>query len=250
MNDTRSSAITRTRAKVMRKDFPLRPVALASFLVAALGASVSFSSPSILLTSPLPSTALAQMGTQHEITSSSLSPSSSSSSLSASITSTSSSSSSSSSSLSSPPSMPTSTTPGLRFSYSKIGVSNGNYLRILYDSDTNMLKLNNISTTVNENDSNRLSISQGQSQSQSNKQLSDSDQIKLQEIINEDGFFQINGIYPPPNAGTNDDNYHTLYVLSIGMDNRVHTAIWSDASQNIPKVLLSVVEEIERILST
>lgn len=249
MMDNRSSEATKTRSKVKRKDSPLRFVALASILMTALGASVYFSSSSILLTSPFPSTALAQMGTQHEITSFTLSPSSSSSSLSASITSTSSSS-SSSSSLSSPPSMPTSTTPDLRFSYSKIGVSNGNYLRILYDSDTNMLKLNNISTTVNENDSNRLSISQGQSQSQSNKQLSDSEQIKLQEIINENGFFQTNGIYPPPNAGTNDDNYHTLYVLSIGMDNRVHTAIWSDASQNIPKVLLSVVEEIERILST
>ena len=244
MKDTRSSVTTGRRANLGKKDFPLRLVALASFLMAALGASVSFSSSSILLTSPLPSTALAQMDTQDEITSSSLSPSSSS--LSAPITSTSTSSSSSSSSL---PSMPTSASPDFRISYSKIGVSNGDYLRILYDSEANLLKLNNISTTVNENKSNRLSFSQGQSQSQSNKQLSNSDQIKLQEMINENGFFQTNGIYPPPNAGANDDNYLTLNVLSIGMDNRLHTVIWSDTSQNIPKVLLSVVKEIEKILS-
>ena len=247
MKDTRSYVTTGTRANLGRKDFPLRFVALASFLITVLGASMSSSLPSILLTSPLHSTALAQMGTQDVITGSSLSPSSSSSSssLSASITST-----SSSSSSSSLPTMPTSTSPDFTFSYLKLGVSNGDYLRILYDSEANLLKLNNISTTVNENKSNRLSFSQGQSQSQSNRQLSDFDQIKLQEIINENGFFQTNGIYPPPNAGANDDNYHTLYVLSIGMDNRLHTVIWSDTSQNIPKVLLSVVKEIERILST
>jgi ABC-type antimicrobial peptide transport system permease subunit len=240
MKHNRSSEATRTRAKVKRKDSPLRLVACASFLMAALGASVCL--PSSIL---LPSTALAQMSTQGEMTSSPLSPSYSSSSLSGSITSSSSSSSSSS------PSMPTTLkSPDFRFSYSKIGVSNGDYLRILYDSEANLLKLTNISTTVDENKSNRLSFSQGQSQSQSNRQLTGSDQIKLQEIINENGFFQTNGTYPPPNAGANNDNYHTLYALSIGMDNRVHTSIWSDASQNVPKVVLLVVEEIERILST
>jgi hypothetical protein len=33
------------------------------------------------------------------------------------------------------------------------------------------------------------------------------------------------------------------------MDNRIHTVIWADTSENIPKVLLSIVKEIEKISS-
>ncbi len=167
--------------------------------------------------------------------------------LSSSSTSTSTTSSSSSSSSSST-SIPESTSHDFRFSYTKLGVSNGSYQRILYDSETNSLRLNNISTAVSEKDSGRLSLSQGQSQSQSNKQISDSDQKNLRQMIDRNGFFQTNGTYPAPDTGVKE-NYDTLYVLSIEMDSRLHTVIWTDTSENIPTVIQSIVKAIEKISS-
>jgi hypothetical protein len=81
------------------------------------------------------------------------------------------------------PSSPTSSSTSqgeFRIAYLKLGVLSANYLRILYDSETNSLTLNNISAAINKNnDSGRFSASQAQSQSQSNKQISDSDQKNL-----------------------------------------------------------------------
>ena len=229
------SSTTGTRTKLRRKAIPIRLVASASLLIAAvLNASMSLSSPSLLIPSQL-STASAQMDAQDERTGSLLSSSSTS-------TSTTSSSSSSSTSI------PESTSHDFRFSFTKLGVSNGSYQRILYDSETNSLRLNNISTAVSEKDSGRLSLSQGQSQSQSNKQISDSDQKNLRQMIDKNGFFQTNGIYPPSNTGENQ-NYETLYVLRIEMDKRLHTVIWTDTSENIPTVLQSLVKAIENIYS-
>ena len=134
-----------------------------------------------------------------------------------------------------------------RLSYSKLGVSSGSYQRILYDSETNSLRLNNISTTtINDNESARLSLSQQQSQSQSNKQISDSDRTNLQQMIEQNGFFQLNSMYALPNT---TQSYDTVYILSLDMANKLHTVIWTDTSENIPGSLLSIVKAVEKISS-
>ena len=136
-----------------------------------------------------------------------------------------------------------------RLSYSKLGVSSGSYQRILYDSETNSLRVINISTTaINDNESGRLSLSQQQSQSQSNKQISNSDRTNLQQMIEQNGLFQLNSIYAPPNTATKE-SYDTVYILYMEMANKLHTVIWTDTSENIPGSLLSIVKAVEKISS-
>jgi hypothetical protein len=232
MSNNSPSATIRTRAKLrLRRKTIAIGLELASTLLliaTVLNASMFLSFPSPLIPSPWPR-ASAEMGDQDERTHSLLS-------------------SSSPSTISLSTSTSTSTSNDLRFSYSKLGVSSGDYQRISYDSETNFLRLNNVSTAIKENDSGRLSLSQGQSQSQSNKQISDSDQRNLQQMIEQNGFFQTNGIYPPTDARVNE-NYETLHALSVEMDDRVHSVIWTDTSENIPTVLPSIVKAIEKILS-
>ena len=227
MTKNTPSATIRTTAKLRlrKKTIAIGLLLVSTLLLIAtiLNASIFLSFPTPLIPSPW-LRASAQMGDQDERSHSLLSSSSpSTSSLS---TSTS-----------------TSTPNDLRFSYSKLGVSSGDYQRISYDSQTNFLRLHNVSTVIKENDSGRLSLSQGQSQSQSNKQISDSDQRNLQQMIEQNGFFQTNGIYPPTDAGVKQ-NYETLHALSIEMDDRVHSVIWTDTSENIPTVLPSIVKAI------
>jgi len=219
MRNNRPSTTIGIGSKLRRKTIPIRLVASVSLLiVTVLNASMYLSYPSLLISpSPLPK-ASAQISTDDERINSLLSSSA----------------------------LSTSTSHDFKFSYSKLGMYSGSYQRILYDSETNSLRLNNISTAINENESGRLSFSQGQSQSQSNKQISNSDQKNLQQMIGQNGFFETNSMYPPPDTGINE-NYDTLYVLSIEMDNRVHTVIWTDTSENIPTAIKSIVKAIEKI---
>jgi hypothetical protein len=231
MNNNRPLIKNGTRAKLRRKNIPIGLVASTSLLIATvLNACMSFSLPSLLLLSPLP-TAFAQMAVDDERINSLLS-SSPSSPLSKS-TST---------------SATTSASHDFRIAYSKLGVSSGNYQRILYDSETNSLRLSNISTAINKDESGRLSLSQGQSQQQSNKQMSDPDKKNMEQMVDKDGFFQANNIYAPPDAGANE-SYDSLHVLSIDMDNKTHTVIWTDASENVPTAVLSIAKAIEKIPS-
>ena len=178
--------------------------------------SMPLSSPSLLI--PSQATASAQTGNQDQQTNSS-SPTSSSSS-----------------------------DDVFKFTYLKIGISSPIYQRISYDSETNSMTINNISAAINKNtDSGRFSLSQGQSQSQSKKQISDSAQKNLQQIIEQNGFFQTNSIYPP-DPDKDQQNYDTLYVLGIEMGNRLHTVLWMDTSKNIPTGILPIVKTAEKIL--
>jgi len=210
-----------TRTRIRRIGIPIRlVVSLTSLLIFATVLNVNVismpsSSPSLLI--PSPATASAQMGDQDQQMNSSSSSSSSDG--------------------------------VFRFTYSKVGVLQPIYQRILYDSETNSLTLNNISAAINKStDSGRFSSSQGQSQSQSNKQISDSDQKNLQQMIEQNGFFQTNRIYPP-NTDRDQQNYDTLYVLSIEMGNRLHTVLWMDTSKNLPTGILPIVKTIETIAS-
>ena len=135
-----------------------------------------------------------------------------------------------------------------RLSYSKLAVSNGSYIRILYDSKTSSLRLTNISTTSNDDERGRLSLSQQLSQHQSNKQISDSDSSDLRRMINNSAFFQSDSTYPPSNKSAKD-SYDAVYVLTIDMGDNLHTVIWTDDSENTPVTLMSIAKTIEKIYS-
>jgi len=225
MNNNRLSNTVGPSAKLERKTNLIRFVALSSFViitVVVLYTTISLSSEASPVQSIAP-TSYAQMVTQNE-------------------------------GLKSSPwsfSLLTSTSKAddFRLSYSKLGVSSGSYQRILYDSETNSLRVINISTTaINDNESGRLSLSQQQSQSQSNKQISNSDRTNLQQMIEQNGLFQLNSIYAPPNTATKE-SYDTVYILSMEMANKLHTVIWTDTSENIPGSLLSIVKAVEKISS-
>ena len=160
------------------------------------------------------------------------------------------------SSLSSPSSSSSSSSSSLvsgandfRISYSKLAVSNASYLRILYDSTTNSLRLNNISTTSsNVDESGRLSLSQKLSERQSNKQISDSDSSNLRLTIENSPFFQLDPMYPASNKSA-IDSYDAVCVLTIEMDDNLHTVIWTDNS-DIPQSLMSIAKTIESMNSS
>ena len=135
-----------------------------------------------------------------------------------------------------------------RLSYSKLAVSNGSYIRILYDSKTSSLRLTNISTTSNDDERGRLSLSQQLSQHQSNKQISDSDGSHLRRMINNSAFFQSDSAYLPSNKSAKD-SYDAVYVLTIEKGDNLHTVIWTDDSENIPVTLMSIAKTIEKIYS-
>jgi hypothetical protein len=143
---------------------------------------------------------------------------------------------------------------GLKFAYTKLGVLGGIYQLISYDSKTDVLTIRNTSEAIPSQSNIQSNIqSNTQSNTQSNVQLSESEENNLKQLINNNGFFQANSIYPPPPPPPNTkgaQNYTLLYVLSITMDNnnnnRPHTVLWTDTSNNVPSSLLSIVQAIER----
>jgi hypothetical protein len=132
---------------------------------------------------------------------------------------------------------------GLQFAYTKIGVLGGLYQRISYDSETKSLALSSLSSSIKNTESG-ISSSQQASQSQSNKKLSESEENNLKQMINTSGFFGTNAVYPPNE--TNSPNY-MLHILSIKLDNRTHTVLWSDTSSNVPSGTESLAQAIVKL---
>lgn len=135
----------------------------------------------------------------------------------------------------------------LELSYTELGVLSGSLQRITYDSETNTLGLNNISASSSISDSSKLLSTQQASQSQSNKQLSETDERNLRDIITKNGFFQANGVYPPSTTANQQD--YTLHVLSIVMDGKTYTVLWTDASSDVPVGLSSTAQAIKNMAS-
>jgi hypothetical protein len=139
-----------------------------------------------------------------------------------------------------------------RIAYTKLEVSGGSFLRITYDSETNALSITNTSTITRATTSGGSDISsssfQRASQSQSNRniELSDSNKTNLKQLINANTFFQANNFYPPNMSGP--QNY-TLYILSIIMDNKSRTVLWSDTSSNVPAGMSRIAQTMEEIAS-
>jgi hypothetical protein len=145
---------------------------------------------------------------------------------------------------------PSATTGNFRFAYTKIEVSGGSFLRITYDSETNALSITNTSSTTRAttSDGSDISSSQRTSQSQSNRntELSDSNKTNLRQLINATAFFQANNVYPPNASGPQD---YTLHILSITMDNKSRTVLWSDTSSNVPAGMSRIAQTMEEIAS-
>jgi hypothetical protein len=126
---------------------------------------------------------------------------------------------------------------GLKFAYTKLGVLGGIYQLVSYDSTTDVLTLRSSAAAIPQESNN-------QSNTQSSGQLSESEKNNLKQLINDNGFFEANSFYPPSTKGA--QNYTLLYVLSITVDNSLHTVLWTDVSNNVPAGLLSIVQAIER----
>lgn len=126
---------------------------------------------------------------------------------------------------------------GLKFAYTKLGVLGGIYQLVSYDSTTDVLTLRSSAAAIPQESNN-------QSNTQSSGQLSESEKNNLKQLINDNGFFEANSFYPQSTKGA--QNYTLLYVLSITVDNSLHTVLWTDVSNNVPAGLLSIVQAIER----
>jgi hypothetical protein len=85
-------------------------------------------------------------------------------------------------------------------------------------------------------------VSHKAAQSQSNKQISDSDARNLKQMINNNRFFEISGFYPPRAIGVQD---YLIHVLSVTLNSRTHSVLWTDQSNNLPTELLSIANTIK-----
>jgi hypothetical protein len=139
------------------------------------------------------------------------------------------------------------TTPNLQFSYTKLGVLNGAYQRISYNSETRTLGLSNTSASSTISETGKILSSQQASQSQSNKQLSETDERNLLDTITRNGFFEANSVYPP-NTTANQKDY-ILNVLAISVDGKMHTVLWTDSPSNVPAGISSMAQTIENMAS-
>jgi hypothetical protein len=128
-------------------------------------------------------------------------------------------------------------TTDLKFVYTTFGILNWTYQRIAYDSETDSLAQSSLSAAGSDG-----GVSQMAAQSQSNKQISDSDAINLEQMINNNRFFEINGFYPPGATGAQD---YLIHVLSVTLNSRTHSVLWTDQSNNLPAELLSIANTIE-----
>ena len=130
-------------------------------------------------------------------------------------------------------------TTGLKFVYTTFGILNGTYQRLAYNSETGSLAQSSISAAADDG-----GVSQRATQSQSNKQISDSDARNLEQMINNNRFFEMNGFYPPSATGAQD---YLVHVLSVTLNDRTHSVLWTDQSNNLPAELLSIANTIEEL---
>jgi hypothetical protein len=139
------------------------------------------------------------------------------------------------------------TTTNLQFSYTKLGVLNGAYQRISYNSETRTLGLSNTSASSTISETGKILSSQQASQFQSNKQLSETDERNLLDTITRNGFFEANSVYPPSTTANQKD--YLLHVLAISVDSKMHTVLWTDSSSNVPAGISSMAQTIENMAS-
>jgi hypothetical protein len=128
----------------------------------------------------------------------------------------------------------------LKIAYTKLAVIGETLQRILYDSVSNSLALTKVSTlSVARTSGGKIN----QSQVQLNKKISEIEKENLAQIIIHNGFFETDVFYPPDLT----ESQQTLFVLSVVLDSRLHTVVWTDASKNVPTYLNKVIESLQEL---
>jgi hypothetical protein len=135
----------------------------------------------------------------------------------------------------------------LKIAHSELGAIGGTLQRILYDSATNSLALTKISASLTAEipgGKAKRRLKQTQSQSQLSKKLSHPDKEKLEQIVTGNGFFETDVFYPPD---LKESQHYALFVLSVVLDDKLHTVVWTDTSRNVPTCLNLVIEALQEV---
>ena len=115
------------------------------------------------------------------------------------------------------------------FKYVESGGLANNYLVISFDSETNNLK---VSTDVSGADLTQKSIE-------------DSEKTDLMDTITKNNFFNTKATYVTEKE--NEDNTAISSSLTVTIDTDIHTAVWTNNSQEIPSELVEITNEIKKI---
>jgi hypothetical protein len=115
------------------------------------------------------------------------------------------------------------------FKYVESGGLANNYLVISFDSESNNLK---VSTDMSGADLTQKSIE-------------DSEKTDLIETITKNNFFNTKANYLTEKE--NEDNNAISSSLTVTIDKDIHTAVWTNNSQEVPAQLIEITNEIKKI---
>jgi hypothetical protein len=123
----------------------------------------------------------------------------------------------------------TNTPSSFSFKYVESGGLANNYLVISFDSESNNLKL---STDMSGTD-----LTQ--------KPIEDSEKTDLMDTITKNNFFNTKATYVTEKE--NEDNTAISFSLTVTIDVDIHTAVWTNNSQEVPAELVEITNEIKKI---
>ena len=115
------------------------------------------------------------------------------------------------------------------FKYVESGGLANNYLVISFDSESNHLK---VSTDVSGADLTQKSID-------------DSEKTDLMDKVTKNNFFNTKANYVTEKE--NEDNTAISSSLTVTIDTDIHTAVWTNNSQEVPAQLIEIANEIKKI---
>lgn len=121
------------------------------------------------------------------------------------------------------------TSSSFSFKYVESGGLANNYLVISYDSESNNLK---VSTDMSGADLTQKSIE-------------DSEKTDLIETITKNNFFNTKANYVTEKE--NEDNTAISSSLTVTIDKDIHTAVWTNNSQEVPAQLIEITNEIKKL---
>jgi hypothetical protein len=123
----------------------------------------------------------------------------------------------------------TNTPSSFSFKYVESGGLANNYLVISFDSESNNLKL---STDMSGTD-----LTQ--------KPIEDLEKTDLMDTITKNNFFNTKATYVTEKE--NEDNTAISFSLTVTIDADIHTAVWTNNSQEVPAELVEITNEIKKI---
>ena len=120
------------------------------------------------------------------------------------------------------------------FKFTESGGLSNKYLLISYDSATKEIK-----TSTDMTGSNLVQ-----------KTLADSDEETLRDCFKGDRFFKFKADYPIGKDMEKDDSNLLSFTLIVTTGSKVHTAIWTNKSTEIPDELTQIKAKIKEIVSS